>query len=249
MVKILTKNITQEQLEKIRNELDEMEGWRVKKLLKFLTSSIFILKTNYNKLIEGIKLFKKTIIIVNDGKGFGVRLWNGVRDHVSDFQNEFISLIHNYLASVKSLIGHTRVFLKKLNNSKLSSLWQAKFKQLERDEKIHFIQKLRDYTQHYMLPIIAFGLKVKDNGEISKYILLSNDELKKWSGWKGSSKKFVEKGLDINIRELIDNYQTEILRIYDNLIKNIEDFYSKDINEYEEKYKEKLNDKMVEYKI
>ena len=67
--------------------------------------------------------------------------------------------MHNYSASVLTLIDHTRNFTKKLNNLDLVNELNKKSTPLRLKEVVGFMKDLRNYIQHYNIPPLGASLE------------------------------------------------------------------------------------------
>ena len=127
-------------------------------------------------------------------------------ENIEALIDESSRLFHNFLSSAKSLVDHTRVIVNRLYpaDHEFNQEYQNK---LQADLANHpiqkFIQNLRNYTQHYTLPIpdlqIAFGEDMKFTMQID------TKELLKWKKW--DSKPYLENlGDSFSLVDLANEY-------------------------------------------
>jgi hypothetical protein len=125
-------------------------------------------------------------------------------------------LLHNYLASVKALVDHTRRLVKDLwpqRPSFVTELYEPRVKALFGDPEAIFLQKLRDYALHYRpVPLATktiFGRATFDNT-----FSLASLELKKWNGWGAGRNYLAAQPDEIPLLPLVTHYQISIERFY-----------------------------------
>jgi len=185
------------------DKYDSSEGAQIIRGLQHLTTSHHIVKGNYQDLKRLITTVESDIMIMADKnrKQFDVAL------------KEITRMLHNYLASVHSLIDHSRRYRRKLNNDTLNQNNEREINKLTRNKCVIFVKKFRNYIQHYSLPIIAGHVHLwrKDvdepDFEEDFKILLNKEELLKWDGWNKISKDFIENHEELVLRTIFDEYE------------------------------------------
>ncbi len=160
----------------------EMEIYRN---LQSLCASYLVFHKNYDELVSHLEH-------LNDPRQTLFKYSNEHKDNFNFLIEESSRLFHNFLASAKSLVDHTRVLIKRLYSNK-------EF-QKEYDEKLaaditntpvqKFVQKLRNYAQHYTLPIPS--LKMEFGEDIKMSLSLDVEILKQWNGWDPISRSYLE---------------------------------------------------------
>jgi hypothetical protein len=104
-------------------------------------------------------------------------------------------LLHNFLASAKSLVDHTRVIVNRLypEDHEFRIEYQKKLNQdLSGNALQKFVQNLRNYTQHYTLPVLALQISFSsDSNELNSTLRIDVEILKQWDKW-GGSKAYLE---------------------------------------------------------
>lgn len=151
--------------------------------------------------------------------------------------HQIIRLHHNYLASAKNLIDHTRTlindwykkedFLIEYNN-------QVK-KQFSKNEFTGFIEDLRNYALHYSLLISGVRLSVHRNPETDEQaervvFFIEKNTLLEWSKWS-KGRTFLNKSEDeINIEKLADEYYGIIINFHGWLNSRLKDIHKEDLS-------------------
>lgn len=104
-------------------------------------------------------------------------------------------LLHNFLASAKSLVDHTRVIVNRLypQDHEFRSEYQRKLNQdLASNVLQKFVQNLRNYTQHYTLPVLALQITfLGESNDLNSTLRIDVEMLKQWDKW-GSSKAYLD---------------------------------------------------------
>lgn len=104
-------------------------------------------------------------------------------------------LLHNFLASAKSLVDHTRTVVKRLypDDHRFRGEYQKKLNQdLANNPLQKFVQNLRNYTQHYTLPILALQITfLGESNKLNSTLRIDVELLKQWDNW-GSSRAYLE---------------------------------------------------------
>ncbi len=198
-------------------------------MLEGFNNSMYILKKNYEILFKVIELYKSNPEYFFDNEKRG------------EFFNEFSRCLHNYLASISSLVDHIRVIRKQLNNLELDEWSKLNLSELKNNDIIVFLQNLRNYTQHYKLPLVKATISFTPDGSkaqegtIDTNLVLSKVELLKWDSWGAKSRKFIENSEEnIDMEKLIVEYQEIISKNYNEFIEKVRDLYSKQIKEFED---------------
>jgi len=157
------------------------EGYSILSGLRLINYAIIIVNINYNELKNYIKKCNQTgieKIFVNQKYGDYIEI-------------QFNRLLHNYLASVKSLMEHTYSYVN--TKPELKKEWNSIAKQKFNVGCADFVKQLRNYAQHYKIPILSpvytltlISKKSKEYNPSYK-ILLNKDILLEWDKW---SKRF-----------------------------------------------------------
>ena len=158
------------------------------------------------------------------------------RDTLNDFQIEFARHLHNYLASVKSLVDHTRVVKKKLNlDQKFEQRYDNKRISVFKTDTASFIQQLREYVQHYELLPTGIHLSIDKNDDEKLTLILATDSLSGFSGWKASSKRVLDANpKDIDIFKLLEKYQLSVEEFYKWFYAEMEEMFKNELTEFDE---------------
>lgn len=210
-------------LDKLLKQMESMEGRKIDVKTGILRRSYYIFITNYGELKAALERF--------NSKEVRSEIWNVKnRDKLDQFQIEIIRLLHNYLASVKSLVEHTRIMVREVHGgTEFSREYELKKQEVfENSPLSHFIQKLRDCVLHTGI-IDPIAEKKEANS-----ILLDLTSLRSWNGWKGKSKEYLENAKDdINLYEIIVAYGSFVIDFYDWFSIRQEELYKEELRQYD----------------
>ena len=156
--------------------------------------------------------------------------------------NESLRLIHNYVASAKTLIEHCR----RIKSKYLQSESQSKYDEFIKDEFIHpraqLITNLRNFMLHVDLPSICNRVKWLEG---SSRIALLPDKLLQWKKWssdvKGYLRSLTNQEEYLLLEDLFAEYNEKTNRFSEWLLGEI---VSCNYDDFENVYK--INDDILE---
>ena len=160
--------------------------------------------------------------------------------------------MHNYLASAKSLVDHTRGYIKKWHEKDdFGRKYQEKVKlSFAENPTSKMIHDLRNYLLHRGLPPSTiretFNIETREPPKIR--VLFNKKNLEEWKGWTSKSKEYMDKfEKNIELKILVSEHQRILTDFYSwfNLEMNLfhkEELISIDnikvkITAYESKYR------------
>jgi hypothetical protein len=152
---------------------------------------------------------------------------------------ELNRLFHNFLAGAMTLVDHTRVLV---SDKYLGTDVNKEFRtRVDRDfgtnPLTRFVQDLRNYMSHKGMPpvvkSIRFGNVNQDKGSggsADSGVFLDLDELRKWTGWKADSRKYLAsiEG-DLSLLALAEEYRQIILSFHKAFDELIYDHHTQDL--------------------
>ncbi len=126
---------------------------------------------------------------------------------------EITRLLHNLVASAKSLVDHTRRFINAWYSGTdfLEEYQQEVEKRFVGNPVAGFVEDLRNYTLHYQLPPATALFEVRNELEskeqiATQTIVLNKADLLQWSNWD-KGKPYLEVADDrIVVQEIIGQY-------------------------------------------
>jgi len=218
-------------ISELHQAIEKSEGKNVHLKLRGLDQSKALLNGNYVWLLRLEKSASENIEL----------FYLKNRDRMDSFQLEFARLLHNYLASVKSLVDHTRTLKRKLRlNESFEVQYNNKRESLLGTDSIVFVQQLREYVQHYSLLPSGIQLQVLEGGNSEKISLtLDTKTLLEFSKWKAESLRILRKNPEkIDIFKMLDEYQVSVNKFYQWFYKEIEEIFKKELKDFDELVKE-----------
>ena len=216
------------QLRKLSDKYYSLRGAKIINELLVLQTSHHIVNYNYRELQETIESVEGDITLMY--------LKNRCR---FDFAlREITRRLHNYLASIQSLIDHTRRFRKTIDNPRLEEEFRKEIQRLTRNKCTGFVKKFRNYIQHFTIPIITGHLEVirkdLDEPEFDEdfRIELNKDELLKWDGWGQSCKNYIDElGDELVLKNIFEEYERLNNLFYDWFYNKVIELHREEIDE------------------
>lgn len=218
----------------IQKELLAMDEWKVLARIRHFNMSIRLLERNADELL-------KIITFLTDDPN-SLHLTNVKRrvDLDSAFE-DVIRLLHNFVASVLSLVDHTRVFYRELyeKTAKFPDYNAEITKRLAEAPLVQFVLRLRQFSQHYRLPEIGFTLNYNHETGITRYLYLVKSDLQSFDGWNAPAKIYLNSAPDqIGIRETVTSYLNEIRDFYKWIAERQRQIHASDVAAVEAKQAE-----------
>lgn len=172
--------------------------------------SQYAVNANCQELLDLIKSYKRDLSIWKDPS------------RIQGFRKEFLRRLHNYLASIYSLVQHTEVFIGHLKSEEVGKCFELEKEELEEKHSCaRFMRDLRTYMQHYQLPIVSatLGFRVTDpkNRKVvfQQKLLLKKNDMLKWTRWSRQSKEYLRKySREVDMEVAIIEYQKLIERFW-----------------------------------
>jgi hypothetical protein len=194
--------------ELVKASLDST-GREVFQDVQTLYSTLRMVNMNYDELTQARDWF-----LEQDMKIF---YWNH-QDEAQKFMSEYSRLLHNYAASVHTLISHSYTFVDRYEEER-PELKTAYFRELRsRDLTVRgdLVKGLRHYTQKYWQAPIGLTLCTGHDSATERAITVDVETLLEWDGWDQDVEEYLQ-GLDEreNITNIAGNYQEDINDFYD----------------------------------
>jgi len=195
-----------------------------------LRVNYFVFSRNYRelkKLLDSVQSPEKTL-----------DLWNlKNREKLNIVINEVVRLFHNYLASAKTLVEHTRILIRAWY--KEEDFFQEYEEQIEirfiKNSLAGFIEGLRNYSLHYTLPLANAEMKINfeqggKNPSLDFTFVLHKRDLLYWSDWPKKAKPFLDTAEDeISINGIVEEYFLIVKKFHIWLYDRLMQIHSKDL--------------------
>lgn len=181
---------------------------------------------------NGVQL-RKLLELLEDPKR-AAALWSlDKREHLRNLHSEVVRHFHNFLASVHTLVDHTRVIMKNqsISETHRSEYQKAVSEQFASDPLARFMQDLRNYMLHKTIPVTSFELAwQKDTDRTDSAVYVNLDKMADWQGWSPAGRVFIEANLPkVRMMTLIDNYEDKVRKFYEWFCLCFLEHYKKDI--------------------
>ena len=139
------------------------------------------------------------------------------RSWVEPYLVEVTRTLHNFVASAFTLVDTTRVVYRELYEpNKLLSEYQGELdNRFIKDGTCQFVKDLRQYCQHYRLPLLAVNVGFivqSQDGLIHWGVPISRKQIEVWTRWSATSKKFIG-GFEeeINLEAVMRQYRDKVI--------------------------------------
>jgi len=129
--------------------------------------------------------------------------------------------LHNFLASAKTLVDHSRVHV-------LTTHSGTQFEKDYKDEVASrfsqssitkFVHCLRNYNLHYRIPLVNASTRLEPGGQVTEMrqqIFLRADILRSWTGWDKLAKRYLsEAGEQLSVERLATDYMRVVSPFYE----------------------------------
>lgn len=175
----------------------------------------------------------------------GIRLMSVDNREAGDqTHREVTRRVHNFAAAAKTLVEHTRIFMREhYGSSEIIGTYQNRVdKDFKNDPLSQFIEDLRDYMMHKGLPPSHMFLNFESNpdapdgqGSLTTGINIETDKLKTWRGWSKEGRAFIDAaGESIDIQEVAVAYSNKVNAFQSWLQNELDVLHKPDVNELQE---------------
>ena len=192
------------QIVELLTKLESMPEYNLFLRIRSLDASLYAFKRNYEQL--------NSLLTKHSDVREAVRLKGvGKKPEMREFLYEVARLLHNFVASVKSLIEHTRIIYREIEGAKVFPEYQKEVdKYFTNNPLAQFVEDLRDYCLHYKLPTISSVLhysRLAPTPVFESKIELPIEDLKKYSGWSPLGRKYLlSQTILVNLLNVINEY-------------------------------------------
>lgn len=132
-----------------------------------------------------------------------------------DYSTEFYRLLHNYLASVKTLVDHSRNLSKRYpNKTDFLREYQDRVRRISEIPVARFVQELRNVVLHAQLPHIVSTVTFDAEGGPVHELTVDRAALLQASDWSAPARQYVQSQPEqFVLRTAIDAYMTEAMTL------------------------------------
>lgn len=137
------------------DQLQASSEMEISRNLQALSASYKVFKKNYDELVchlDHLNNPRESLFMYSYEQ----------RENLDRLIDETSRLFHNFLASAKSLVDHTRNIVKRLySNQEFKKEYDAKLAEDIANNPVQkIVQRLRNYTQHYILTYPRFENRI-----------------------------------------------------------------------------------------
>lgn len=199
--------------------------WQLRARLDSFAFSLELLQSNYNELDILLTHFENPsspqILALSEK-------WKR-----KEILKSLMFMLHNYLASARSLLDHCRV----LHNQQYATAntFPEYKKEVElrfaADPLTQFVHGLREMAQHYRLPQMT-SLTRYASGGVSIQVVLKKTDLMAYSSWKATARKYLMTvdAEHIALRVLCDTYHKKIIDFYNWFFAQLERIHASEFD-------------------
>ena len=201
---------------------------------KIRAFALNIFEENFNEI-------QKTCAVIEDAKA-GVKLIHTAQQGEGyRFHMEVARLFHNFLASAKTLVDHTRCFMEDhYEGTLLKQNYDRRVADhLSQDQLIKFVHDLRNYMLHKGLPTVHMSLDATRIPETNSFkvlttVIINKEKLLLWEKWTQLSRAFLEEAEEhLKISNITSAYSNKILSFYQWFDTQLVEHHKDDIAELE----------------
>lgn len=194
--------MNKEEFQKAYVEYQRMPEHKIISKLRSLDVSRYVYNKNFQQLVKLLRAYE-------DPKN-ALEIWSDENRAIQDrFHLEVTRLLHNFVASAKSLVEHTRRIYRDLYESDGTfSDYQAEVnKSFSTNPLVRFVEGLRTYCLHFSQPNIFSSMSwTAESGQIESEFRLNVEALRFFRGWSSFAKIYLDsQHEDICILALVEN--------------------------------------------
>lgn len=215
----------------LRQQVENSKGWKIKKKNELLGITYHVFMANNREIKQSLEIFSN--------QGFARKIWAVEnREDLRRYHIDVIRLLHNYLAAAKTLIDHTRIFIRNLEwDTQLDTQFKEEYnekvkKEFETSGISKFLQELRNYILHKGIPTTVANLRFNDKEELDCSIELDINQISAWDKWTSISRKYINT-LDSQTKliDIVNEYTQKVLGFYKWLGERQDQLYKDQIKE------------------
>lgn len=200
-----------EQVKQSEQALRNSRGFLIFDRLGAIRASLQVFRGNHVQLLAALEQFR-------DPAFYLPTLDVEHPERLDDFLLEVTRLLHNYVASAKSLLAHTHVIASELyTGHPFHQEFRYKVSQIFGELPVsRFIDGLRHFMLHDRLPFPMSHLTAERNNVTSEwdtktYLSLTTAELRKWPRWHRRALEYLEtEGAQVDVHELVTRYTATV---------------------------------------
>jgi hypothetical protein len=175
---------TDEAVDRLRRELHNSSGMAFVRRMRIRSSCLRMFTLNAYRLEDAFQTIDaKRLQLLHDDSGDISRQCNLVITY----------LLHNFVASAKTIVDHTRIFIASFySGTSVESSYKEKIAEDVAPDKVcRFVHDLRNYMLHCGMPHMSVWSSLDMHSEARSGVYLYLRNLREWNGWTSRSKEFL----------------------------------------------------------
>jgi hypothetical protein len=210
----------------LMKQIEETEGWKIAYRIRLHSISYHVYRGNHGEIRRALQAYHTPAI--------GGPLWAVTnRPKLELFQREMIRLFHNHVASAKSLMEHTRNFVKQnYSGSEFEKEYLSKVQDTFHNPFCAFVMKLRDFLLHFGLPTTSASFHFGKDIPLEYKLNLDVASLREWDEWKHDAMEYLNTlASELELDVVVNDYNTAVTGFYEWFGKRLQELHSKEFEE------------------
>lgn len=193
--KLVTQKITEEEYELLKDFNEDFQKY----------ANIYDCFFNVMKSLEELNTF-------NEGAKYDDKITLNI------LYAEYKYLIYKYILFTRQLVDNMKSFGAQIKNENIETI----IKEYEKKDESQFLKVLRDFGQHFSLPITNFSKEIDIvSGEITCELIIEKNHLEKNKGKNDKNDKYISsiELEEINVLNYLPEWEKNILDLFSIIIK------------------------------
>lgn len=170
-----------------------------------------------------------------DNEDFATAIITGHKSGITKvYFMEVFRLLHNYLATVASLIDHSRKLVRGYEDGDFASQYEQRVREITDAELGPTLKDLRNYLLHNAVPPISLTMALSGDTQVHDFsVQLDTEELLRWGKWSSASKTYLGARQKLVIRDCVQEYASSIQSLHEWLFAQYSTLHRSEIEDQE----------------
>lgn len=189
------------------NEIEACEGMRLYWKSKMWDHTFYTFSANALELRERLKRYE-------DPNQALIRTIENRSPANAQFLADVIRCLHNFLASAKSLVDHSRNLMEDVyaDHPLLTEYQERVRREMGSSGLVQFVHDLRNYILHKGIPIIQESLTIRPGEKPVFSVALDLSRMRDWSKWSHGAREYIDSLPDhVRLAEVVEPYLEQIV--------------------------------------
>lgn len=189
----------------LREWIEASEGARIGRVMNTLDRSRKIFTGNHAELARVLEWFRDSELAAGD-----------VRDELQTVLDGVDRCLHNYVASVKSLVDHTRAVVdREYSTGSFRRGYDERVGYFKQLPAARFVQQLREYVLHNRLPMTRARVRFTVGVGFDNSVALGVQRLLEWENWCPPAREYLQAAGDhLRLTDPVDQYAAAVEELY-----------------------------------